>query len=49
MKKKFGPLSVTLFALALMFASCKKKEEAPRTTSISSSARTNATTTGERC
>ena len=31
MKKQFGSLSViTLFALALTFASCKKKEEAPR-------------------
>ena len=30
MKKKFGSLSViTLFALALTFASCKKKEEVP--------------------
>lgn len=30
MKKQFGSLSViTLFALALTFASCKKKEEAP--------------------
>ena len=29
MKKQFGSLSViTLFALALTFASCKKKEEA---------------------
>ena len=30
MKKKFGPLSViTLFALALTFASCKRKDEPP--------------------